>query len=253
MTYAADVWYTPPHKEIGKQRNSGSVKVLRLMTKAQRIATIAITGALQSTANDVLDAHANITPMQIQLRYISCRAAIRIATLPKDHPLHPIAANPVKNKPFPHESQIPKLLRIHGIHPNNTEKIMPKRRSPTAPIVFETEIKESREDSIAAEKADKAEIKIYTDGSGYEGGAGAAAVMYRNNSANPEILRYHLGDLKDHSTYESEIVGLILAVWLIRKLRQDELGEKDISIYIDCKSIIETVMTSSSKGSRLLQ
>jgi len=67
MTYALDVWYTPPHKGIGKKRNSGSVTALRQMSKIQRIATIAITGALRSTATDTLDAHANIPPTAVML------------------------------------------------------------------------------------------------------------------------------------------------------------------------------------------
>ncbi|KAH6909531.1 hypothetical protein BKA70DRAFT_1027155, partial [Coprinopsis sp. MPI-PUGE-AT-0042] len=62
LTYALDVWYTPPHKEAGKKRNGGSVKATKLMTKVQRITTIAITGALKSTSTDALDTHAGIPP-----------------------------------------------------------------------------------------------------------------------------------------------------------------------------------------------
>lgn len=33
MTYGLDVWYTPPHKEPGSTKNSGSVKALRELSK----------------------------------------------------------------------------------------------------------------------------------------------------------------------------------------------------------------------------
>ena len=43
ITYGIDIWYTPPHKPVGRTRNSGSVGALRNLTKIQRIATLAIT------------------------------------------------------------------------------------------------------------------------------------------------------------------------------------------------------------------
>jgi len=46
LTYALDVWYTPPYKQLGKERNSGSIAALRQLTKIQQMVTIAIIGAL---------------------------------------------------------------------------------------------------------------------------------------------------------------------------------------------------------------
>ncbi|KAH6908836.1 hypothetical protein BKA70DRAFT_1029266, partial [Coprinopsis sp. MPI-PUGE-AT-0042] len=67
MTYALEVWYDPPLKEEGRKRNSGSVRALKLMARVQRMATLAITGYMKSTANDLLDAHAGIPPTAILL------------------------------------------------------------------------------------------------------------------------------------------------------------------------------------------
>ncbi|KAF9546883.1 hypothetical protein CPC08DRAFT_615544, partial [Agrocybe pediades] len=80
-------WYTPPHKTLGKKKNSGSVTALRLMAKIQRMATIAITGALRSTATDTLEAHANIPPVAVMFRYICRRALIRMCTIDEPHPI----------------------------------------------------------------------------------------------------------------------------------------------------------------------
>lgn len=46
MTYALDMWYTPPHRLVGKEKNTGSVKASREFSKLQRLVTITINGAL---------------------------------------------------------------------------------------------------------------------------------------------------------------------------------------------------------------
>ena len=64
MTYALDVWYKP----MGAKRNSGSVAALRGMQKAHRVAALAITGALRTTPNDILDTHASLLlPIELTL------------------------------------------------------------------------------------------------------------------------------------------------------------------------------------------
>lgn len=68
MTYALDAWYTPPQKSISCKRNTGSVSATMQMMKVQCIACLAITGALKTTATDIVESHANITPMQTTLR-----------------------------------------------------------------------------------------------------------------------------------------------------------------------------------------
>ena len=58
MSYAADVWYTLPHKasEFSK-RQKGSIKFTRKLHSAQRRAVIAMMGAMRTTTGDVLNAH----------------------------------------------------------------------------------------------------------------------------------------------------------------------------------------------------
>ncbi|KAF9568704.1 hypothetical protein CPC08DRAFT_609896, partial [Agrocybe pediades] len=50
-----------------------------------------------------------------------------------------------------------------------------------------------------------------------------------------------LGSLTDHSTYDGEAVGLILAAWLLRSHCGARVGVDAISIYTDCQSAISTV------------
>lgn len=70
MTYRLDIWYTPPYKELGKKRNTGSVKALREFSKLQRMATLAITEALHTAPTDLLDAHAGLLPADLMLKKI---------------------------------------------------------------------------------------------------------------------------------------------------------------------------------------
>lgn len=45
--------------------------------------------------------------------------------------------------------------------------------------------------------------KVYTDGSGYEGGTGAAAVLYKNDKTI-RSLQLHLGTNTEHTVYKYE-------------------------------------------------
>jgi ribonuclease HI len=62
-----------------------------------------------------------------------------------------------------------------------------------------------------------AKVTVYCDGSGYEGGIGASAVLYVN-SVEKKHLRYHLGSAEEHTVYEAELIGLLLALYMLSKL-----------------------------------
>jgi ribonuclease HI len=251
MTYGADVWYTPPRLEMGKRRRTGSVGVLRLLEKVQRIAVIAINGALRTTANDTLNAHANIMPVDLMLEKICYRGLIRICSLPETHPLCNLIQDyfdkPTRKQPTP----LHNLLRIFNIDPRLVETISPPIRPPTHRNVFITEMATNRDDSIAVEAADDAEIKVFVDSSGLDGQAGASAVLYRKGRENPEkILRYHLGTLDTHTNYEAEGVALLMAIWLLRN--QHVLGNLFVTIYIDSQAIVKAINANKSRPGQYL-
>lgn len=62
LTYALDMWYTPVRLPAGRKRRVGSVRTLKTLVKAQQTAVLAISGAMHTTANDILDLHASIPP-----------------------------------------------------------------------------------------------------------------------------------------------------------------------------------------------
>lgn len=239
LTYALDVWYTPPHKQLGKTRNTGSVMATKLMTRVQRTASLAITGAFKSTATDIADAHAGLPPMQVTLKYICHRAMARHCTLPKSHPNHDVINRPIGKSLKSSDPPLTRLAHLFQLKPNTVEKIFPVFEQADTLSAFSTSIPATREESIHTEQQDPAEITIYTDGSGFEGGVGAAAVMYRSGKTSPEkILHYHLGSSDQHSTFEAELVGLLLAAWLLMSLGIQWVCSNPISIYTDCQGAI---------------
>ncbi|KDQ26026.1 hypothetical protein PLEOSDRAFT_1045543 [Pleurotus ostreatus PC15] len=70
LTYALDVWYTPVRLPEGKKRRVGSVQALKTLMKAQRVAALAISGAMRTTENNTLDIHAGLPPLKFTLDFI---------------------------------------------------------------------------------------------------------------------------------------------------------------------------------------
>ena len=59
--------------------------------------------------------------------------------------------------------------------------------------------------------------KVYCDGSSYKGGVGAAAILYKNNRPL-KIQRFRLGIPEEHTIYEAELVGILLALFPLTKI-----------------------------------
>jgi hypothetical protein len=58
------------------------------LSSIQRIAALAITGAMKTTATDLLEVHANLLPPTLLLQNHCHRAVICLTTHPKTHPLY---------------------------------------------------------------------------------------------------------------------------------------------------------------------
>lgn len=218
MTYGLDIWYTPPEKFEGQRQNTGSTKVQRQLGKIQRIATLAITGALRTTPTNLLDAHAGVLPIHLMLKKICHRAVTCIATLPQTNPLAKILQQYITKPANRHLTPLQHLLDRTNYDPLKMETITPVIRPPTKKYHYTMYIANNREASMEDERHDTLELSIYTDGSGYKGKIGAAAVMYRKGTIEPiRILHYHLGSKDRHTTFEGEAVGSLLAAWMLQK------------------------------------
>ena len=240
ISYGIDIWYSPPSKPVGYTKNIGSVGALRNLKKAQRIASLAITGTLRTTPNDFIDTHAGIYPMELALLRACHNATVRMLTLPNTHPLHQIVAKSKRKTPTKHLSPIDSLLKRFNLKNTRTETIQPIASLPRYTIHNQSITEQNREASINYEKTDVADYKIYSDGSGHDNGIGAAAIMYKKGRATPlKSLQAYLGTSNEHNTYEAEAIGAILALWIITNT-PETIGKK-VTLYIDNQSVIAAI------------
>lgn len=253
MTYALDVWYDPPHLKETASKRTGSVRALKELAKVQRIAALAITGALRTTPNDLLDAHAGLLPLELMLEKTCHRNITRLCTLPKSHPVLCIAKRCIAPIDQKHLTNLHLLIRRFNLDPKDIETINPPKYTSADPLPVTVIIDNSRKDSIRNEEQEKARYKIYSDGSGQNGQAGAAAVLMEWDNPTPsKILRYHLGPLSRHTTYEAEAVGAILATHLMKSIPATKDGENRIVHYADNQSIIKALRARKGKTGQYL-
>lgn len=251
ITYGVDIWYTPPTKPPGCTRNTGSAGALRNLQKAQRIATLAITGTLRTTPNDYVDIHANTYPMDLALLKACFSAMVRYLTLPDTHPLHQIIVNAKCQVPAKHLSPIDKLIKQFSLKRIQTETILPIASLPSRPNTFRLQMDNTREDSINSEATDNADFKVFSDGSGHDNGIGAAAILYEKNRHRPlRSLKAHLGTPDKYNTFEAEAVGVVLALWLIRTT-PETLG-KTVSLFTDNQSIVMALSSAKAASGQYL-
>ncbi|GBE84554.1 RNA-directed DNA polymerase from mobile element jockey [Sparassis crispa] len=196
ILYAADIFLTPLRNLPGRKSMYGSVGAIKKLAQVQRQATLFITGAMRTTASDVLDTHANLLPFALLIDKNCHRAAVHLCTLPPSHPLH---------------------MHVKRLDPDQIETISPVCFSPTWSPPFQVSVADNKELALKdeAEWAAKHGFRVYSDSSDIDEGVGAAAVLYKQGCANPKVLQFHLGKSLEHTVYEAEDVGLILAVKLI--------------------------------------
>jgi len=253
MTYGINVWYLPPRKPAGATKNKESVSVLKSLQKIQCIATLAINGGLCTTPMDLLDAHTGILPLELALSKACHRAIVQILTLSKAHPLFQIVRSTKCVASRKHQGPIDYLIASLSLGKVNMETITTTPGDPHLTPHYKRRIQASREDSIAEEAQDKADFKVFSDGSGLERGIGAAAVIYRKGSnISLNHLKAYLGPSTKHNSYKGEAVGGLLACWLIRNTIGT--GFKTVSIYIDNQALIKVMAASkASSGQYLVQ
>ena len=129
------------------------------------------------------------------------------------------------------------ILDHNTLHEVELETITPISRNVNAPSQYTTKIAKTREDSILYESQDTADYKIFSDGSGHDDGIGAAAILYRKGWATPvKSLKIYLGPPTKHNMFEAEVIGAILAVWIIKN--SPEMIGKKISLYVDNQATI---------------
>jgi len=102
------------------------------------------------------------------------------------------------------------------VHPDEVEKIQPVQKHLHWKSVIKTVIPEDKEKAEMRELNNEVDIRVYSDGSGHEGGVGAAVVLYRGFRLM-KMLQHYLGSLDEHTVYEGECMGMLLGLGLIQR------------------------------------
>ena len=125
--------------------------------------------------------------------------------------------------------------------------IMPPTRPPNEVSVLQLQVADTWEESREEDEGDKADMWVYSDGSGIEGMASTAAVLFHDGQ-EIQLLMYHLGPLTCHTTYEAEVVGGLLAAELIRK----ERAVHTATIRLDSQAVMQALGGRSAKPAQSL-
>ncbi|KAK7012564.1 ribonuclease H-like domain-containing protein [Favolaschia claudopus] len=213
MEYGLVVWYQPVRARDDGRRK-GSVGVAKRLERVQRTAVRLITGAFRTTATDIMEYHAFVAPVVLRLNRTAHFNALRLASLPPSHPLHkPVrwcATHYVQRHRSPlHElfNAFPQAYEVESIITTPTRLVWTPQ--------FTWSIAESKEDAAKdAGKWGDDTLVIYSDGSGYEGGIGAAATTVWRGVRSTR--RVYLGPDSEHTVFEAEVAGTLLALDLAR-------------------------------------
>lgn len=242
MLYAADVFLIPTYKHPSKRRIQGSAGPISRLGRVHRQALIMMTGALKTTATDVIEVHAHIIPFPLIVEQHCHRAAVRACTLPPEHPLSPLLLRAATRHVKRHRSVMHHLLDFFHLDLRFIETINPIHRSPTWRAGWRVLLADSKEEAIFEEGrllTRTHDVRIYSDGSDIDGGVGAAATLYRGRRR--KTLHFHLGPSNKHTVYEAELVGMLLALEL---LRTETHMVRDASVALDNQAAVR------SSGSR---
>jgi ribonuclease HI len=251
MTYAADLWYTPPYKKhLTSKRQLGSVKFTNKFRSLQRQAILTIMGAMRSSAGDVLEVHAFLLPSHLLLSKICHRAAVRQLSLPPSHPLFLHVKKCARRLIIRHKTPLDTLLHLSSFQTNPPiETILPTRRKPSYRPLLSTHIHSNREEAqLHTTSIHSTNFVVYTDGSSYREGVGAAASLWIKGQKT-KTLHYFLGKKSLHTVYEAEAVGIILGLHL---LKSHPKIIKEAIIGIDNQAVIQALRNQHPKSGHYL-
>ena len=217
ILYGMDVWCSVPQGNRSQTPERGMSKVIRKLTSIQRFGTIAITGALRTSPTDTLNAYAFLPPISYMLEKWCQRAAIRLATIPPKHPLYAPVKASSKRYVKKHRSPLHIIFKGFKHDTGRVEKIPTRPRNPAkrGKLPFTVSIPDSKEASVEEARTAKEVIKVYSDGSAIDGKVGATAVLTRMGTTQ-RILHYHLGPKGEHTVHKAELIGILLAIQLIK-------------------------------------
>jgi ribonuclease HI len=189
----------------------------------------------------MLDACAYTLPAAQLIEKWCHKAAVRLSTLPPEHPLFKLVKASANKRIVRHKSPLHNLMQIFKLDPNPISKISIAVRNPldTNSTLFQISIAGSKEDSKTEDSNAREVYKIYSDGSEINGKVGAAAVILKPGHPT-RTLHYHLGSDAEHTVQEAELVGLLLGMHLIKT---ENKGKTSFALGTDNQGALKTLKT----------
>ena len=111
------------------------------------------------------------------------------------------------------------------------ETLDPVRALPAYEIKAKVTSAGSEEEEETVGPLEDGEVWIFSDGSCLDGRVGATAVMYRRE---PKVLRYNMGLLTEHTIFEAEAIGVMLALHMLKM----EWHVRKASIRLDNQAVL---------------
>ena len=245
ILYGAEVWCGPPMISKSKGKIEGSSAILKRLATIQRSGALAITGALRTSPTDTLNACAFLLPAVLMVEKWCSQAAIRLASIPPEHPLYiPVRSSKTKYVKR-HRTPLHTLFAQVEYDPRRIEKIPTKPRNPAniGKLPFSISIPTSKEASVTEDRNASETVKIYSDGSAHDGKVGAAATLTRPEQ-HPRTLHFFLSPETEHTVHEAELVGTILALHLINTEKRRRVS---FAIGTDNQAALKVYDTSMRK------
>lgn len=138
---------------------------------------------------------------------------LRLASLPASHPLHSHVRWCARHYVLRHRTP---LHELYDAFPDafDVEPINPCPTRLTWTPRFSKAIAINKDEACKAAGRTRTDgVVVYTDGSGYKSGVGAAAIAMVRGL---EKRRFHLGTGDAHTVFEAEVTGTILALDIAR-------------------------------------
>ncbi|CUA74688.1 hypothetical protein RSOLAG22IIIB_05655 [Rhizoctonia solani] len=174
VKHAADLWWEPTVKVVGKKKK-GAVGFTKRLQSIQCTVALAITGALRTSLTDGLLSHAGIYPIELELRKVAHRAAVRLAGVQTPF----TGKYNARRGAFGSRGRHPITFRTLFISSNTNDcATAPDTNDFSAAAkLLNPRILADKDAAIEEERQNAAEVKVYTDGSMHGGKVGAAAVL----------------------------------------------------------------------------
>ena len=163
ILYAADIFLTPQRHTGCPNSMHSSIKSL---ASIQHKAALMITGALGSTANNIIDSMADLLPFYLLVENYRYRAALQLVTLPTTHPLQKPIDNATKRLVKKHPTPLHDLMHQYNIQLTKLETIKAIQFDIKWRAQVTTSITPNTDIAISDLREDNVDAKIFTDGSG---------------------------------------------------------------------------------------